>query len=326
MLARTHPDRPALRSYNGSHHCLPEGCPKVLTTFSGDESKTVAYRFNSLGFRGEEFRPDAARHLFVAGCSITFGLGLDYADAWVSVFHTGYAAIHGLPEPEVDLQNFSTSGCSNGFIARTMIGQCLRFRPALALVAMTFADRAETLYQGRSYNIGRWCLRDSFDQGAGADGHTSDLRNLIRQKAKAHYDLYTPLHGDQEALKNALLLQLFFQSRNIPFLIGMIRLGTGAFADDELLAPWLSALDLKHVFTVPYRECLVDQSAAEGHPGTAGSLFIAERFLSRYREIYCQEFAPRDADAAVARGARPLAAEMGSSVSQPEDPSVYPLF
>jgi hypothetical protein len=326
----TTPGAAVLKPYDGAHHSLPDGCPKVLTTFSGDVSARVTYEFNSLGFRGEEFCAAADRHIFVSGCSIAFGLGLDYAEAWVSVFRRGYAELHHLPPASINLQNFSTSGCSNAYIARTLIGQCERFRPTLALATLTFPERAELLHNGRSYNIGRWCLMDTWDDGAADDGHDRTLRDLIRTKARAHYDLYSPLAGEQELLKNALLLQLYFQSRGIPFLIAMVRTGDGRFPADELLAPWRDLLDRQRVFTILMRDCLVDESASRFHPGPAGSRMIAERFLSRYRELHAHAPAAgnRLAIDALADTLRRNHDEGSAMLATPplEDPNVYPLF
>ena len=83
-----------LRPYNGSHHILPEGCPKVLSTFPGDESSRVTYSFNSLGFRGEEFQMAADMHIFVCGGSVTLGLVLPEG---LSVANE--QPITGIPEP-----------------------------------------------------------------------------------------------------------------------------------------------------------------------------------------------------------------------------------
>lgn len=277
-----------LRPYNGSHHILPDGCPKVLSRFPGDESSRIAYSFNSLGFRGEEFQIIADRHIFVCGGSVTLGLGLDYADAWVSVFRREYAKIHGSQEVSINLQNFSSSGCANGYIARTLIGQCARFRPTLALAELTFSHRAEILNNGRSYNIGPWCLLDTFDCGAQADGHHRELRQMIRRKARAYYELDDKLLAGQDLLKNALLLQLFFQVHEIPFLIGLAEPDVSELPDDAILAPWIESLDPERVFTISPRDYRVDESAAPGHPGPAGSHAIAENFLSRYKDIYGQ--------------------------------------
>jgi hypothetical protein len=324
------PDRPVLKPYDGAHHSLPDGCPKVLTTFSGDVSGKVTYAFNSLGFRGEEFQPAADRHIFVSGCSIAFGLGLDYADAWVSLFRRGYANIHGLAESSVNLQNFSTSGCSNGYIARSLIGQCERFRPTLALATLTFPDRAELLLNNRSYNIGQWCLKDAFDAGAKEDGHHDELRQLIRRKARAHYDLYSPLAGEQDVLKNALLLQFYFQTRGIPFLIVIVRAGDSQIPNHVLLKSWSDLLDPRRVQTLAMRDCLVDVSASPGHPGPAGSRLIAETFLSRYRALRAEATFSHEAltadTPAHAEGSREQGALAEVFATPPSDPNVYPLF
>src|ERR1044072_3782329 len=81
------------------------------------------YRFNSLGYRSAEFDPTARLKIFVSGCSYTFGLGVRLDRA--------------------NLQNFSQIGASNGYIARTIIRQCDRVRPDLAVIAFTHRERTE---------------------------------------------------------------------------------------------------------------------------------------------------------------------------------------
>jgi hypothetical protein len=281
-----------LNPYDGSHPILPDGCPKVLVNFGGDASGRVAYSFNSLGFRGEEFRPAADRHIFVSGDCLTFGLGLEYSDCWTSVFQREYARIHGLHESNVNLCNFSSNGCSNSYIARTLIGQCSRVRPSLAIAALTSAPRAEMLYDRRSYNIGPWWLTPGYAERALTAGYDQQLFQMIRLKAKAYFDLHTDLWAEQETVKNALLLQLFFQSRQIPFLIGIFSTKPkGELPDREILKPWTTLLDCKTVFGVPILDCVVDRTVLN-HPGAASALLIAEKFASRYREVFGKRAAP----------------------------------
>jgi len=316
-----------LRRYNGSHPILPDGCPKVLPTFPGDESARVSYRFNSLGFRGEEFRIAADRHIFVCGGSVTLGLGLDYEDAWVSVFRRGYEHVHDAPTPDINLLNFSSSGCSNSYIARTLIGQCARFEPTLVLAELTFSHRSEVLHNGRSYNIGPWCLLDTYEGAAQADGHHAELRQMIRRKAKAYYELEDQLLAGQDLLKNALLLQLFFQSHNIPFLIGLAAPAAGNLPDDELLAPWLDSLDPERVFTIAERDYQVDQSAVPGHPGPAGSAAIAASFLSRYKETYVEDRSSRGLQTSEhSRSGWKRWLREKLKGAEKEDTSIYPLY
>jgi hypothetical protein len=333
MTSAIAPANSLLRPYEGSHLRLPETCPTTMSTFSGDLSGEVAYTFNSLGFRGEEFDAAAARHIFACGCSITFGLGLDYEQAWVSVLRRRYAAAHGLRDADVHLQNFATSGCSNGYIVRTLIGQCARFQPSLALALLTFGDRAEMLEGDRSYNIGRWCVQDSFFDHARAEGHLADLRRTIHRKAKAHYDLYTPLMGAQDALKNALLLQLFCEARRIPFLIGIVRSGRGELPDHELLRAWRDCLDPERVFGISLGEILVDQSVSPGHPGPIGSQAIADAFFTRYQSGVSEVPTTPTTREPLPCRARQASSCEGCAVSEPpamedamEDANVYPLF
>ena len=51
-----------------------------------DESKTKTYYFNSLGFRSEEFDPDAPLKLFVGGCSQSIGTGINLEESWAFLF------------------------------------------------------------------------------------------------------------------------------------------------------------------------------------------------------------------------------------------------
>jgi hypothetical protein len=323
MNRATSRDLSILRPYNGSSKTLPDGCPKVMPTFPGEPSARVSYSFNSLGFRGDEFEVTADRHVFVCGGSVTFGLGLDYAEAWVSVFRRGYAERHDLPETGVNLQNFSSSGCCNGYIARTLIGQCTRFQPALVLAELTSAHHSEILLDGRSYNIGRWCLSDRFDPGMRQEGHDDELRQLIRRKSEVFYELDSDLLAGQDLLKNALLLQLFFQRHDIPFLIGIPEVRSCEIPDDELLAPWMEALDPDRVFTIPKRCYHLDVSEAPGHPGPEGSRAIADYFLGRYQEIYGQ-------NTPVTRSQTPRGWNRTpgdkSETPKREDSVVYPLF
>lgn len=332
-------DVPVLRPFNGFHHALPDGCPKVLTTFASDNSGRVAYSFNSMGFRGEEFQPSADSHIFVGGCSLTFGLGLEYSDTWPSVFRREYAEIHGLAESRVNLCNFATSGCCNGYIARTIIGQCLRFRPGLALVLLTYPERTEILHNGRSYPVGRWCLQDSFDDNREADGQVRELRLLLRSKAKAHYEFYDQLTGEQSVLKNALLLQLFFQAHQIPFLVGLYR--QTPLYEKEILAPWFELLDTERVFTVFQQEVHVDPSiAVPDHPGIASSRAMADKFLSRYKQlaeplrphgteqlVHAPSVDPQRSRKRRIRALSELKTPIDQKLSpETEDPNVYPMF
>src|SRR5882762_5127353 len=116
------------------------------------------YRFNSLGFRGEEFDPAARLKIFVSGCSYTFGLGVQHEESWPTLLKKRLADRRGVPSDQANLQNFSQVGASNEYIARTIIRQCDRVRPDLAIIAFTHRERTEYLAPGVTRNLGLWDL------------------------------------------------------------------------------------------------------------------------------------------------------------------------
>src|SRR4051812_27827148 len=108
--------------YRAGEH-FGTGAPRILTKYDTDQSGTKTYRFNSLGFRGEEFNPDARKHIFCCGCSYLVGVGLDYEETVLSHFKRAYANAWRLREQDVNLLNFSMASASNDYIARTLVSQ-----------------------------------------------------------------------------------------------------------------------------------------------------------------------------------------------------------
>src|SRR5687767_15584642 len=78
---------------------------RVLDRFGHDQSGTKSYVFSTLGYRGDELDPAAARRIFVAGASVAFGSGLDAGEAWPALFRRAYADAHGLTPAAVNLLN-----------------------------------------------------------------------------------------------------------------------------------------------------------------------------------------------------------------------------
>src|SRR5215831_16546203 len=141
-----------LDAYDGA---LPH--PRSKSAFQNDRGNFVCiddaganpgpgdclYHFNSLGYRGEAFDPAARLKIFVAGCSYSFGLGVPQEQTWPVLLKQQLADKLGVPLEQANLQNFSQIGASNGYIARTIVRQCDRVRPDLAVIAFTHRQRAE---------------------------------------------------------------------------------------------------------------------------------------------------------------------------------------
>jgi len=84
-----------LLPYSGSPLSNPKFNDHVPNTTNNccsiDTSRSVNYRYNSLGFRGEDYNPDAKFHIFLCGASEDFGAGLEEQDIWGHQFKLSFA-------------------------------------------------------------------------------------------------------------------------------------------------------------------------------------------------------------------------------------------
>ena len=140
----------------GKYRFASEG--KGATRVTEFEGGTTTYSFNSLGYRGDEFDPEAPVKLFVCGCSYTFGAGLDDEETWAHLFRQKLADHHGLPATSVNLINFAEGGASNDYITRTLIEQSSRVRPDVIVAGFTYMNRFELFDQTTAWNFGSWAI------------------------------------------------------------------------------------------------------------------------------------------------------------------------
>lgn len=225
------------------------------------------YRFNSLGFRGEEFDPAARLKIFVAGCSYTFGLGVPDEQTWPVLLKKLLADRLGIPLDQANLQNFSQVGASNGYIARTIVRQCDRVRPDVAVIAFTHRERSEYLAPGVTRNLGLWDLDHPADWAAPA----------IR-----YFDLYNTESASLDLLKNMLMVEWAMIRRRIPYLL----LWMNRTNIDQAPIGELAPLRRLRAMIDPDRlgsECLldpeimVDSNVADRHPGPRSHANFASR-------------------------------------------------
>lgn len=178
---------------------------RILGAAGSDAARhACVYRFNSLGYRGPEFDAAAPFKVFVAGCSYTFGQGVPFDKTWPSLLARALAERRGLPADRVNLQNFSQIGASNEYIARTIVRQCERVRPDLAIIAFTHRERAEYLAPGITRNIGLWDLEGD---------------EAVAAPALRHFGLFDSPSSSLELLKSMLLVQWAMKRRRIPYLM-----------------------------------------------------------------------------------------------------------
>ena len=178
-----------LAAYDGS---LPH--PRSKSAFQNDRGQFVCidaegavpkptdclYHFNSFGYRGEEFDPAARLKIFVSGCSYTFGLGVERDQTWPALLKKQLSAKLDVPFDRTNLQNFSQIGASNGYIARTIIRQCDRARPDLAVIAFTHRERTEYLAPGVTRESGALGPRPSRGLGGPRDTLFQPVQHQVR--------------------------------------------------------------------------------------------------------------------------------------------------
>lgn len=250
----------------------------VRTKIEPDVSGKKTYRINSIGFRGQDYNPEATRDIFAFGCSVTFGVGLNEDELWCRHFHENYAALHGLTRTEVNLMNFGLGGGSNPEIARTVILQCSAKAPDLALVQFSFPERFEMAHENEVMSLGPWCVDQEW------------LPPHYRDSASDYYLHYTSAHGGLELLKSILMVQYFFQAKQIDYMIGMVA-GPGTLTSpikallkltDRRRMVWLSSVATRLArqgTPIDWTE----KAADDQHPGPRMHLAFASEGWKRYR-------------------------------------------
>src|SRR6266545_1965113 len=179
------------------------------------EEPEHVYEFNSMGFRGAEYDAGAALRVFVCGCSYAFGMGVSADRTWPVVFTRLAAAALVVPVEQSHVQNFSQIGASNNYVARTLIKQCHRVSPTLAIAAFTHNNRVEYLDGPDIRNLGYWNIHpDSrFPEPPDSAG-----ARFFRQ--------YSEREGLQNLLTNMVLFQSAMLNRGVPYIMVWIHVDT----------------------------------------------------------------------------------------------------
>lgn len=188
---------------------------QALTSF---ESLGKHYSFNSLGFRGAEFNPNAKLKLFAFGCSHTQGKGLNYDEIWTHRVAERFENSRQLNKEDICLMNFGLPGVSNDFITRTALRQCSLERPDVAIVQLTFMSRSELFLEDHLVRVSPW-MNQSFLSRARyvLKHHRTTLRVAWTHltKATALQRSRTILDDTMRTIQNILLLQDFFRGQRI---------------------------------------------------------------------------------------------------------------
>ncbi len=191
----------------GAHTDLRE--LDVRPEFAHDRAypKSVAgewqHVFNPLGYRGDIYDPDADFTLAVIGCSLTIGVGVHWEQTWGVRLKE---KIHQhLNNGKTTCLNFSQSGGSNDYIARTAVRQFSAKKPDLAVIHFTRMMRRELLQGESILTFSSWTVKED-----------PLLESLL--------DCYTNEEAAANLIKNLLLVSNFCSSRDIPLLFAVSEL------------------------------------------------------------------------------------------------------
>lgn len=174
----------------------------ISSVYSGDYSDdgSITYRFNSLGYRGEEYDPEL-ESIVVVGSSNAFGVGVNYEESWPIKFKELYEQKHNC---KVNLLNFSSGNASNETIARRVVSQLSTNRPVLLLVDYTLISLKELADdEGNPIYLGPW------DE---------------TEESELYYYFYNEANGACETVSSMILVQNFCKANEIPLVCGWLEI------------------------------------------------------------------------------------------------------
>lgn len=213
-----------------------------------DRSGTILYRYNSLGFRSEEYDPDASLRVYVFGESHAFGTGLPLEDAWPMRIARSLAEALGVPSEKLCVMNFAESGASNAQISRMTLSQCEVAPPDLMLVNLADLDRQEAIVDGIPIRIGTWYLSSETREQVDAlePGEQRDFYERRMKRVRGYFDYADKYDWVLDTVKNILLIQYYARAKGIPTFAacdGIAHLATAAWQDDPLIGPLITQID-----------------------------------------------------------------------------------
>jgi len=299
-----------LLPYSGCPLADPVNQEHVPNTHSDccnhDRSGKVKYRYNSLGFRGEEYDPEARFHIFVCGPSEAFGLGLNEEDLWCYQFKLHFAKQNNVEPSQVNLLNFSQIGASMDYIARVVVSQCQRVKPDLMLCALSPSSRIEyfTDESNRYFTDGAVTFNPSMhnllshhDENEFFRSRTASLSKDDHEELSAavegFYTCYTDRIGLINRLKNILLIQQFCNAHSIPHITWTLHRFNLEKELDIPLPPSISGfsecIDYTRIYTHGILHPNHDKAADGIHPGPGVNQGVGDHLWQFYNDILAEK-------------------------------------
>ena len=254
--------------YHFRHNCVD--------TYGLDKSGDNEYKFNSLGFRGDEFNPDSNKNIFISGCSYTFGVGINVEETWGYQFKKLLAENTEKKLDDIGLMNFAIGGASNDYIARTLLTQSARFKPDLIIAYFTHSPRTEFIDENGTKMIGPWSVNLNLDKSKNDKCHLDEAD----EAAVYYYSYITPELEFINMIKNMLLLQSYCESRNINYILGSFYKNELFDNNEQSNSICTSLADLLNKKTYcDFNLDKIDTASDGGHPGRESNKLFAEKLF-----------------------------------------------
>ncbi|MGK0201538.1 MAG: SAM-dependent methyltransferase [Planctomycetota bacterium] len=258
------------------------GSQYVISTCGSDTTGEVEYAYNSLGFRGPEFRRGARLRIYTFGESDAFGLGVDVDSAWPNVVVDYVRSDLGLLPDQICHMNFAEPGGSNDLIARMVLTQCGEAPPDLVLVNFAETDRAEGVCRGRVFSVGPWFnqsqkVRDRILK-LPPDESQSHLFVEALRRGDGYLEFTNFDHSRLAALRNMLLVQSYLKSAGIPAVATsrpLLNMTASEIALDPLAGPLIEQVRDDFYFPFDWQWPPLDFSAEGVHMGPRSHARIA---------------------------------------------------
>jgi len=248
---------------------------------------TKVYRYNSLGFRGEEFRPEAKFRVAAFGCSIAFGMGLDMEETFLHKLKLHIANSLGFTPDEVNLMVFAVGGHSNDFALRTVLNYAVEVKPDLVIYNLVAMPRTELISRDGARNLNVGAIT------------AENIDFIDDDKLLAFFDLYEPEYGFVNAAKNIVLAQLYLQRAGIPSLVVNGTVNVEQFRNHSMCADYIRQLDFDNYIEHSFIKHKADLAADDNHAGAITNSAIALHifpalarvFRNNGREEWAEKFA-----------------------------------
>jgi len=264
----------------------------------------IEFRFNSAGYRCDEFNPGAAAKIFVSGCSHTFGEGLRREDTWPVRFAELYAEKRGLPPSEVCLMNFAAGGACNEYIATSLMIQANLNKPDLILAHFTDPSRTQfyvpqawwrdlpPIYRNLgALHIGPWVtdrgwrFRRATTTLAGGPLSKDQLRHVLKW-SEDFYRRFNMIQGVVALLQSMVTLQSYCQAHRIPYVFAATaHRRLKEYIDHPVAGPLLGLLDLPRLCDLSIMDDRLDQARDNMHGGPETNRAFAKAMFSKYEQL-----------------------------------------